>query len=78
MPPAQFANCDDGSDGWPILGHMSRDGKTPDEHVAQTRVWKADLRSTPEGEAEYQEMCAKAVDATNSPPRPTESSRSTP
>lgn len=46
-----------------ILGRMSRDAKTPEEHVAQTRAWKADLRSTPEGEAEYQEMCVKAVDA---------------
>jgi hypothetical protein len=42
---------------------MSRDDKTPDEHAAQTRDWKARLRSTPEGEAEYQEICAKAVDA---------------
>jgi hypothetical protein len=46
-----------------IVDHMSRDDKTPDEHVAQTRDWKARLRSTPEGEAEYQEMCAKAIDA---------------
>jgi hypothetical protein len=44
------------------LGHVSRDDKTPEEHVARTRAWKADLRSTPEGEAEYQEMCAKAID----------------
>ncbi|MGF1598811.1 MAG: hypothetical protein ACFCVK_18095 [Acidimicrobiales bacterium] len=42
---------------------MSRDDKTPEEHAAETRAWKADLRSTPEGEAEYQEMCARAVDA---------------
>ena len=42
---------------------MSRDDKTPEESVVQTRAWKANLRSTPEGEAEYQEMCAKAVDA---------------
>ena len=42
---------------------MSRDDKTPEEHVARTRAWKASLRWTPEGAAEYQEMCAKAIDA---------------
>ncbi len=42
---------------------MSRDDNTPEEHAALARAWKADLRSTPEGEAEYQDMCAKAIDA---------------
>ena len=45
-----------------IVVHMSRDDKSPEEQVAETRAWKADLRSTPEGEAAYKEMCARAIE----------------
>ena len=42
---------------------MSRRELAPEERAAETRAWKADLRSTSEGEREYQEMCARARDA---------------
>ncbi|MDH3683932.1 MAG: hypothetical protein OEV40_28750 [Acidimicrobiia bacterium] len=42
---------------------MAHIDESPERSVARTRAWKADLRSTTEGEAEYQDMCARAVEA---------------
>ena len=45
------------------LSVVKRDEMTPEEQVARSKAWKAELRSTPEGETEYQEMRQRAIDA---------------
>ena len=42
---------------------MSRPELTPEERADETRAWKADLRSTPEGERAYQEMYGRVLKA---------------
>jgi hypothetical protein len=45
------------------LSVVNREEMTPEEQVARSKAWKAELRSTPDGEAEYQEMCQRAIEA---------------
>ena len=42
---------------------VKRDEMTPEEQVARATAWKAELRSPPEGEAEYREMRQRAIEA---------------